>query len=74
MVKEELLNLIFDKSARIIDKLHGGMMNESLVVSCINKKYVLYIPTAQANEMVDRVFEKENRNSNFTKRDEVWQM
>lgn len=60
MVKEELLNLIFDKNARIIDKLHGGMMNESLVVSCNSKKYVLYIPTAQANEMVDRVFEKEN--------------
>ena len=60
MVDEELLSHIFKSSAKIIDKLHGGMMNESFIVSSNNKKYVLYMPTAQANEMVDRCFEKEN--------------
>lgn len=60
MVKEEILLKLFSPSARIVDKLHGGMMNESYIVSYNDKKYVLYIPTKQANEMVDRAFEKHN--------------
>ena len=35
-------------------------MNDSSIVIDKNKKYVLYISTTQANEMVDRSLEKEN--------------
>ena len=36
-------------------------MNESSIILDKDKKYVLYISTAQANEMVDRQLEKENQ-------------
>ena len=36
-------------------------MNESSIIFDKGKKYVLYISTAQANEMVDRQLEKENQ-------------
>ena len=36
-------------------------MNESSIVSDGHKKYVLYISTTQANEMVDRELERENQ-------------
>lgn len=42
-------------------KLVGGMMNQSYVIEIEGKKYVWYIPTEQANEMVDRKLEKENQ-------------
>lgn len=51
---------IYGETAFIETQLRGGMMNESFVVSYNDKKYVLYIPTKQANEMVDRQLEKEN--------------
>lgn len=58
---EDLLNTIFPKEAKIISPLVGGMMNQSYIVSCDDKKYVLYISTKQANEMVDRELERKNQ-------------
>ena len=58
---EALLHKIFNKEAIVISPLVGGMMNQSYIVSCDNKKYVLYISTEQANEMVDRQLEKDNQ-------------
>lgn len=60
MKNEELVKKIFGEKATIISPLVGGMMNESYIVENNNKKYVLYISTAQANEMVDRPLEKEH--------------
>jgi thiamine kinase-like enzyme len=60
---ENLNNLIselFNNGAKVISTLHGGMMNQSFVVESNNKKYVLYIPGDDANEMVDRELEKIN--------------
>lgn len=39
-------------------ELLGGMMNKSFIISLEGKKYVWYVPTEQANEMVDRKLEK----------------
>jgi len=61
MCMEELLLKVFNKKAEVITPLVGGMMNKSYIVSCDNKKYVLYISTEQANEMVDRQLEKDNQ-------------
>ena len=36
-------------------------MNESTIIKDGNKKYVLYIPTEQANEMVNRRLERDNQ-------------
>ena len=56
-----LLTKIFNKEAKVISPLSGGMMNQSFIVECDNKKYVLYVSTDQANEMVDRPKEKEDQ-------------
>ena len=57
-----LIEKILGKGAKIENQLMGGMMNVSYVVSDnAGKKYVLYIPTEQANEMVDRKLEKEHQ-------------
>lgn len=65
MVKEEIKKLIdnvLGDGAEIVSPLLGGMMNVSYVVKDNNgKKYVLYLPTEQANEMVNRPLEKENQ-------------
>lgn len=45
----------------ILKKLEGGMMNESYLFIANSKKYVLYMPTKQANEMVDRFLEKHSQ-------------
>ena len=58
---EITLKNILGKEAYIIKPLLGGMMNQSYIVSYQDKKYVLYIATKQANEMVDRELEKENQ-------------
>lgn len=42
-------------------ELQGGMMNKSYVIEYEGKKYVYYVPTAQANEMVDRILERDNQ-------------
>lgn len=62
MTKEEkILKKILGEKATIIKPLVGGMMNQSYVVTDGDKKYVLYISTEQANEMVDRQLEKDNQ-------------
>ena len=65
MEKSEILNLItkvLGDGAEIISPLVGGMMNISYIVKDKdNKKYVLYISTEQANEMVNRPLEKEHQ-------------
>lgn len=54
---DEVLNQHF-KDYELIKPLQGGMMNKSYLFSSGNKKYVLYMPTKQSNEMVDRNLEK----------------
>ena len=54
-----LLKDVLGVGASIVSPLVGGMMNISYIVKDKNnKKYVLYISTEQANEMVDRPLEK----------------
>ena len=56
-----LLNKVLGKDSEIVSPLVGGMMNMSYIVKdASGKKYVLYISTEQANEMVDRPLEKEH--------------
>jgi len=56
---ESLLQSIFkSENAKIESRLLGGMMNETYIVSFSNKKYVLYIPQGNANEIVNRNEEK----------------
>lgn len=61
MEKELLVKQILGEDAKILTPLYGGMMNESYIVSADGKKYVLYIATAQANEMVNRPLERDNQ-------------
>lgn len=63
---ELLVNKVLGNDAKVIDKVTGGMMNMSYLVKGSNgKKYILYIPTEQANEMVNRVLEKEHQKIAF---------
>ena len=58
----ELIINILGEGAKIDHEMLGGMMNISYqIVDKNGKKYILYIPTEQANEMVDRVLEKEHQ-------------
>lgn len=59
-MNKEILKNIFTDKAYIVSPLVGGMMNESYIISDNDKKYVLYISTEQANEMVDRNLEKKH--------------
>lgn len=64
-MKEEYLSLlkrIIGEDAVILSVLTGGMMNEAYIVSSAKGKFVYYISTAQANEMVDRELEKRVQN------------
>ena len=65
MENNEILNLLYKTigpGSEIIKPLVGGMMNMSFIVKdASGKKYVLYISTDQANEMVDRPLEKEHQ-------------
>ncbi len=61
MDKLALIKGVLSPNAEIISPLQGGMMNDSSIITDGEKKYVLYISTTQANEMVDRVLEKENQ-------------
>lgn len=56
----KVIENIFESGAKVLHSLHGGMMNESFVILSKGKKYVLYLPTKQANEMVDRSLEEYN--------------
>ena len=57
----DVIKQIFGENAKVVSPLVGGMMNQSYIISSNSKKYVLYIATEQANEMVDRELEKENQ-------------
>ena len=58
----ELINKILGENSTIVEPILGGMMNVSyLVKDGKGKKYILYISTEQANEMVDRPLEKEHQ-------------
>ena len=63
MVEEHLslAKKILGDDVRVISSLHGGMMNEAYILECQKGKFVFYIPTKQANEMVDRTLEKETQ-------------
>lgn len=61
MNKELLIKEILSPDAFIISPLVGGMMNESCIVGAKDKKYVLYVSTDQANEMVNRPLERDNQ-------------
>ena len=56
-----ILESALSKKAKVVSPLVGGMMNRSFIVEDNNKKYVLYISTEQANEMVDRNIERNNQ-------------
>jgi len=61
MNTKEILTMAMGPEAHIVSPLIGGMMNESYIVEKNHKRYVLYISTKQANEMVDRVREKKDQ-------------
>lgn len=64
-MKQEHLDLLYKvlgNEATIESELVGGMMNEAYIVKTSNGRFVYYISTAQANEMVDRNLEKETQN------------
>lgn len=54
----DLLKQVVGNDVRVISTLMGGMMNEAYIVESSKGKFVYYISTAQANEMVDRKLEK----------------
>ena len=57
-----LITKVLGEGSIIEAPLLGGMMNMSYIVKDkTNKRYVLYISTEQANEMVDRPLEKEHQ-------------
>ena len=58
MEKENIIKKYLGESAQIERQILGGMMNGSFLVDYQDKKYILYMPTPQANEMVDRKEEK----------------
>lgn len=60
MTKDNLVKSVLGPSARIESPLLGGMMNDSSIILCDGKRYVLYVSTEQANEMVNRPLEKEH--------------
>ena len=65
MTNEEINKLVVNilgEGSEVLHPVTGGMMNLSFLVKDKNdKKYILYIPTEQANEMVDRPLEKEHQ-------------
>ena len=62
----DLLKKIIGNDAEVVSELVGGMMNEAYIVKSQKGKFVYYISTAQANEMVDRHLEKETQNIAFS--------
>ncbi len=59
---QSLLNKELGEGSKIVHPVLGGMMNLSyLVTNKDGKEFILYIPTEQANEMVDRSLEKEHQ-------------
>lgn len=61
----KLLKDIIGDDVKVISSLQGGMMNEAYIVESHRGKFVYYISTAQANEMVDRALEKKTQNITY---------
>ena len=60
--EQKLIEKVLGKGAEVVSPLLGGMMNVSYIVKdAKGGRYVLYLPTEQANEMVDRPLEKEHQ-------------
>ena len=56
---DTLLKEIFpNKTAAVKERLLGGMMNETNIITCEGKDYVLFMPQGNANDVVDRNEEK----------------
>lgn len=56
---ETVLKDIFGaKTANVKTRLLGGMMNETYIITCEGKDYVLFLPQGNANDVVDRKEEK----------------
>lgn len=66
MDKLALIKGVISPKAEFFSPLQGGMMNDSSIIVDGDKKYVLYVSTTQANEMVDRVLERENQSLVFS--------
>ena len=62
----DLLKKVLGDDTEVVSELVGGMMNEAYIVQNKEGKFVYYISTAQANEMVDRDLEKETQNIAFS--------
>lgn len=60
-----LLKKIVGEDVKVLSALQGGMMNEAYIVQSALGKFVYYISTAQANEMVDRALEKKTQNITY---------
>ena len=58
----DLLKKVLGKEVVVESELVGGMMNEAYIVKNKEGRFVYYISTKQANEMVDRNLEKETQN------------
>ena len=58
----DLLKKVLGRDAIVESELVGGMMNEAYIVKTNEGRFVYYISTAQANEMVDRKLEQETQN------------
>ena len=58
----DLLKKVLGNDTEVVSELIGGMMNEAYIVENKEGRFVYYISTAQANEMVDRNLEKETQN------------
>ena len=61
----DLLKKVLGPKAVVESELVGGMMNEAYIVKNEEGRFVYYISTAQANEMVDRKLEQETQNIAF---------
>ena len=62
----DLLKKVLGSDVVVESELVGGMMNEAYIVKNKEGRFVYYISTAQANEMVDRDLEKETQNIAFS--------
>ncbi len=61
MANLDFIKKIIKSEITSIEPLLGGMMNESKLVTTSKGRFVLYLPTTQANEMVDRKLEKSDQ-------------
>ena len=61
----DLLKKVLGSDVVVESELVGGMMNEAYIVKNKEGRFVYYISTAQANEMVDRKLEKETQGIAF---------